>query len=45
MDMLDFGDSLNAFLDSLFGWLNGFLNGLFGWLGSIFDGFSINFPS
>jgi hypothetical protein len=40
--MLDFGDSLNAFLDSLFGFLNDFLNGLFGWLADLFNNMNIN---
>ncbi len=36
--MLDFQDSLNGFLTSLFGWLNDFLNSLFGWLEAFFSG-------
>lgn len=36
--MFDFQASLQAFLDSLFGWLNDFLNGLFGWLATFFGG-------
>jgi len=35
---MDFQASLQAFLDSLFGWLNDFLNGLFGWLAAFFGG-------
>ena len=35
---MDFQASLQAFLDSLFGWLNDFLNGLFGWLATFFGG-------
>ena len=40
--MLDFGDALNGFLDSLFGFLNEFLNGLFGWLADFFSNMNIN---
>lgn len=42
--MLNFGGSLNNFLDSLFGFVNEFLNGLFTWLAAIFDSFEVVFP-
>lgn len=33
-----FQDSLQAFLDSIFGFVNSLLNGIFGWLAVFFDG-------
>lgn len=40
--MLDFGASLENFMDSLFGFINEFMNGLFGWLAALFDGLNVN---
>ena len=40
--MLNFGDALNSFLDSLFGFVNDLLNGLFGWLADFFNNLDIN---
>lgn len=41
--MLDFQDSLNGFIGSLFGFLNSLLNGVFGWLTDLFNGLSVSF--
>jgi hypothetical protein len=37
----DFQNSLQAFLDSVFGFVNGLLNAVFGWLALFFDGLAI----
>jgi hypothetical protein len=43
MPTLDFRDSLNAFLNALFGWLNNFLNGLFQSLANYFNDYTFRF--
>lgn len=37
----DFQGSLQAFLDSVFGFINGLLNSVFGWLAVLFNGLSL----
>ncbi len=41
--MLDFGGSLDNFLDAVFTFVNEVLNGVFGWLADFFAGFTITF--
>ncbi len=41
--MLDFGGSLNNFLDAVFTFVNELLNGVFGWLADFFGGIMITF--
>ena len=41
--MLNFGGSLDNFLDALFTFVNELLNGMFGWLADFFGGISITF--
>ena len=37
----DFQNSLQAFLDAVFGFVNGLLNSVFGWLDVFFDGLTV----
>jgi hypothetical protein len=43
--MLNFGASLDSFLNSFFGFLNGWLDGLFLFLADLFGGLSVIFPA
>ena len=37
----DFNNSLQAFLDAVFGFVNDLLNGVFGWLATFFNGLTV----
>ena len=41
--MLDFGGSLDNFLDAVLTFVNEVLNGVFGWLADFFNGITVTF--